>query len=484
MAWLDLGNPFTPATELDTMEDRQAKIRSACLVVALVAIVAIPFLWTPWIHGNDGVRNYVYCRSFWIDGDFDFTNEFQHYMAAGEMREYRIDNLTGRPGNGQAIGSAILWTPFFWVAHFLSKISGGAADGYGRIYEWFICVGSLFYAVLGLMLLMRTVAWRFGTPAAMVGVFALWWGSPLWFYMYLHPSMSHACSFFTASLLVWMYERWRAVQAVRHFLFMGLAAGLALSTRYTNGALLLVPGAFAAKAILAGLPGDHPFELRFRFRASFLLMAGGFFLMAFPQMAAWRSFYDAWLAGPRDYNMATNLPGWASPYVLDVLFSGWRGMFVWAPVTLLGLVGAVLLVRYLRWLDIALALGFVLQLWVIGGWGVWYGGASFGQRFFINFTPMFALGLAWLFQALRRPTLRRTLVVLVVLCVLWTGGLAVQYVGGIVPREDRVAFRTLAANQFTRVPTWMLDHARLLLPGARRAELPRGDAARPQARRP
>jgi hypothetical protein len=35
-----------------------------------------------------------------------------------------------------------------------------------------------------------------------------------------------------------------------------------------------------------------------------------------------------------------------------------------------------------------------VQVWAIGGWHWWWGGASFGQRFFIASIPLWALGLA------------------------------------------------------------------------------------------
>ena len=87
------------------------------LLVTVVALLLAPVLWKPWIHGNDGVRNFAYCRSFWMDHDFDFSNEYEHYRRAGEMAPVEKiggpDPVTGRPGNALGIGSAILWSPFF-----------------------------------------------------------------------------------------------------------------------------------------------------------------------------------------------------------------------------------------------------------------------------------------------------------------------------------------------------------------------------------
>ena len=198
----------------------------------------------------------------------------------------------------------------------------------------------------------------------------------------------------------------------------------------------------------------------------FLALAGcliGFF----PQMLAWHAFYGAWLAGPRDYELVRNLSLWSSPHFLEVLFSGWRGLFVWSPVLLPAFVGLAILARRRRLLDCVWLAAFLLQTWVIGGWATWYGGASFGQRFFINLLPGFALGLAWLFLRLRPGAPRKILIGAVVLAVLWNGGLAVQYAGNLISRENRVTLTEITRNQFTQAPGWVLEHLRLLRPGAR-----------------
>jgi hypothetical protein len=181
-------------------------------------------------------------------------------------------------------------------------------------------------------------------------------------------------------------------------------------------------------------------------------------------MLAWHAFYGAWLAGPRDYELARNLCLLSSPHFLEVLFSGWRGLFVWSPVLLPAFVGLAILARRRRLLDFVWLAAFPLQTWVIGGWAVWYGGASFGQRFFINLLPGFALGLAWLFLRLRPGAPRKILIGAVVLAVLWNGGLAVQYVGNLISRENRVTLMEITGNQFTKAPGWVLEHLRLLRP--------------------
>jgi hypothetical protein len=95
-------------------------------LVALGAFLLIPFLFMPWIHGNAGVRNYAYLRSFWLDGDLDLRNEVEHFRSTGEYTlPIEDDPRTQRPGNALGIGSAILWSPFFLTGHLVALVGEG-----------------------------------------------------------------------------------------------------------------------------------------------------------------------------------------------------------------------------------------------------------------------------------------------------------------------------------------------------------------------
>ncbi|HBF33609.1 TPA: hypothetical protein DDW35_03500 [Candidatus Sumerlaeota bacterium] len=436
--------------------------RAVLCGVALLALFLIPFLFKPWIHGNDGVRHYAYCRSFWLNGDFDLTNAFQHYYKAGELQEIRLDPKTGHPGNSQGVGSAVLWSPFFLTGHILSYITGSAHDGYSPPYIWMVCLGTVFYAALGLVLLTSVLIQRFGIAPALLVIPAIWFGTPLFFYMYMHPSMSHGCSFFLASLLLWEYERWRTQGLLRHFFLMGLTAGLSAAVRLNDALLFLIPVGFWVRAYYLGMPSEDRYHERKGIIWAGLLVCVGLFIGFFPQMVTWRYIYDAWLSGPRDYKLGNNLSLLKSPYFFDLLFSGWRGLFIWSPVLLFAAFGFALLLRRRRFVDTTLAIIFILQLWVVGGWSIWFGAASFGQRFFINLLPGFALGLAWLYLCLREGLPRRALVGITVLCIFWNGGLAIQYCYKIIDREKRVTLSEITNNQFSAVPKWVLQHLHLV----------------------
>ena len=162
----------------------------------------------------------------------------------------------GRRPNFGTIGSALLWSPFYAVADVSVRLrraagSDGAADGFSRPYIAAVAYGSALYGFLAVLLTISAARRLLGDdlasplrqgrrravptdlPASAEArrtharcESLVWAGSPLLFYMYVAPPMSHACSAFAVALFVtiWLYVR--AALDVRGVIALGVAAGL------------------------------------------------------------------------------------------------------------------------------------------------------------------------------------------------------------------------------------------------------------------
>ena len=116
-------------------------------------------------------------------------------------------NEAGRRENYGPIGSAILWAPFYAVGHVVALATGAPADGYSQPYVSAVAYGSAVYGTLAVVLsaaIARRIAGR-GLAASLVVCF----GTPLVFYVYVAPPMSHANSAFAVALFVWVWLRVR-----------------------------------------------------------------------------------------------------------------------------------------------------------------------------------------------------------------------------------------------------------------------------------
>ena len=438
--------------------------QNGTIVLGLVFLALFPVLFKPWIHGFDTVAYYSWLRSAVIDGDLNVGNEFSYYGYGSE----RGLTVTDHTHNEWAVGSAVLWSPFFLAAHGFSLLGRQlglpiATDGYATQYVWAISLGSSIYALLGILLMHSVCRELFSPRTSVLATTAIWLASPLVFYMYSHPAMSHANDFFAYSLFVFVWYKTRSLRTWRGAALRGAAAGLCALVRQVNAVFVVfVLGELGVHGVRAWLRTRRVAEtgLALLRMASFSVT---WWLAYLPQVIVWRVAFGHWIElNPYAAGAGVGFR-WLQPQVLAVLFSPNRGLFVWTPLILLAVLGWILLWRRERRLTLFLALNFGLLLYVVSSWGTWSGSAAFGQRFFTNMVPAFALGLAALLDRLSKHVRFYWLVSACALFVVWNGLLVVRYVVGDVPRLGPVPVSELVVGQFTVIPRYLKRILQILL---------------------
>jgi hypothetical protein len=410
-------------------------------LLAYLALIPVPRVDGQLI-GSDGVGYYVYLRSLLFDGDLDFTNEYAYYSAAFPPQE---STPIGRPANKYSVGTAVLWLPFYLLAHLLALAAAGlgltpAPDGYGYLYQAAISIGSIVYGTAGFWLAYRAAARLFAWWAALAAVALLWLASNAIYYMVLEPSMSHMASLFAVALLLslWFFWLWLPAPATPPTLvqaaLLGAAGGLVLLVRLQDGIFLLLPYGMLlvcfGRALLAGQHAQARHWL-----LDGLLVAACTLLVFVPQLAAWQAIYGTWQEIPytSDHDPAFY---WLQPHLWGVTFSLFRGLFTWHPVYLLALVGLGALAQRDRWLALWLLLLLLLDLYIVAAWWAWWQGDAFGGRMLLNAMWVWVAGLAALLTWLHaRGRLVPGALLLGGLLVLWNGLALVQYRLGFVPMD-------------------------------------------------
>lgn len=406
------------------------------ITLGVLFVLAALGLFKPWVHGADGMGYYSWLRSVVLDGDLDTANEYEYFGYAWIAGT----TATGLKDNPWAIGSAVLWSPFFLITHAILR-----GDGYGPAYFTAISMASMLYAFAGLVLLYRLAERLFDPDSALLATTLVWFGSSLVFYMYMHPSMAHANDAFVNALFVYVWYWTRPERTLWGWLILGLTTGLAALVRTQNLLLMVVP----VVEILLALNKNRSGLLAQLLKG--LVFGIGLLLAFFPQMYVWRQVYGSWIV-PNPYWTSTgNTFNPASPNFLKVLFSSHHGLFTWTPALLFGIAGLLPLARRDQGLAILLGVGFLLQVYIIGGWSAWAGGAAFGQRFLINNTPSYLLGMTAFIDSMRKRMNLRALWAIGIMLVLWNMGLIAQYVTEMIPHEAPVSLVTIAINQL-RLP--------------------------------
>ncbi len=374
--------------------------------------------WLQPVFRSDAPEFFVYLPSLAFDHDLDFTND---WLELGYDHPPAPARGSGLPGNKHPVGPALVWSPFYLLAHgytLADHALGGpyVPRGYETPYRRAAALGTLFAVVLGAALLLRVLQRQAGEGAGRWALMALLGASPILFYALVASAMSHGVAFGAAAALVFALDRLRREPSRGAWLLAGALLGLTTLARWQAAVLALafVPTALALLR-----------ERRLKVADGLLAVAAALAVFA-PQMLVWQRLYGSPLTMPQGGGFVD----WSSPNVLNTLFSADHGLFTWTPLTLAGLLGLLALLRR----DAALAAGALLAFgataWVNGGVDDWAAGEAFGARRYDVVLPFLGLGLGQAVRwgeacARRRPLAAPALVVLA--AVAWNVGFASQF---------------------------------------------------------
>jgi len=398
------------------------------LALVLLALWIFPSVYGRL--GGDGFHYYAFLRSPVVDRDLDFANDFAGLGARP------VISVQGEITSRAPIGLALLWLPPFLVVHAATAVAAalGASvrpDGLGPAYQAAVTSATYVYGVLALVLLEALLRRCFGRAVALLAVLALWFATPMHFYMVANPFMSHAGSAFAATLFVAAWLRARETGRPRDWVLAGLAGGLMSLVRAQDAVLLALP--------LVDLAFRRPLPLR---------VAGAFLAgpaaLGLLQALVWARLYGFGFAG---VVMQQNLVGRSGPHLLELMFSARHGLFTWTPLFLLAALGWLLwLARDARLGGLMIA-GFLLAALVNSAMLDWWGGDAYGQRRMLGLFPFFGLGLGATLHFLRQRPLVPVAAILAVLAV-WNLNFEYVYNSGLLaPKSQAVSLDALAGAQ-------------------------------------
>jgi hypothetical protein len=337
---------------------------------------------------------YAQLRSPIVDRDLDLRGETN-------TRNFTINpTVTGLQGSAYPLGPGLLWSPFFLGAHLLTRIFLPAqANGYSFLYISLTTLGSGLFGVLALLLIYRLC--RFFAPAGLACLATLMclFASPLFFYIFRQPVMSHTTNLFASAgmLLAYLYldedarlERWSG-------LIFGVWLGLCFLTRWSGIILAILPLLhFGSRLVRARRSGERQAVKSTLLQAA--VMAGSFLVMITPQLIFWHRVYASWLIFPSPTNdyVASLLP----PNFFQIFTHTNRGLPYWFPFALLGMIGYFFIPD--RKLKLAAFIYTFLLTFLLGYRRDWYGGGIFGARYYIEALPFISIGFISLTRRLYR----------------------------------------------------------------------------------
>lgn len=437
-------------------------VRELSVLLVLFAL-SLPAV-TLRLYSSDEVQYYSYLRSLWFDRDVSFDNEYRHFFDAGVARSTLFSKTfiepatdTGLRRNFATVGSAILWSPFFAAADLSVRVarvfgSDTQADGYSKPYVVAVCLGSAIYGFLTILFSIRIA--RSLTGSGLRAAVGIWLGTPLLFYMYVAPVFGHATSAFAVTLFVVAWLRARRAWDTPNVALLAAAGALMAMVREQDAFFIAGP---AVDFAVTQLRARQTFSVK---KLAVAAVGATTFVICFsPQLLAYQALNGRFSPSPLVARKMT----WTSPHALQVLLSPEHGFFLWTPVAAIALVGLLLMAISARLsgderphtdrrqIASCLLIMFLATVYVTGSVESWTAAGAFGQRRFVNLTPLLTVGLAVL---LARSGATRTpygLLLAAVLCVWWNLALTAQFGAHLMDRQ-RLELRRNARTAFVTLP--------------------------------
>lgn len=398
------------------LEDARIRQRLYVLVAVTFAVLAVGCAAVKgyWKHTpfnlvvSDGRGYYVYLPALVVNGNLDFSRQIREHWDV-DFRPGLLEERTalGYVHNKYPIGLSLTLAPFFLAAHtttlFLFALTGSAwfqPDGYSPLYQLTTLTGVLLLGWLTFVLIDRLLvrSFRVSGAAAGAGVIVYWVGTHCAYYWFREPFMVHVVSlcWITVCMTLVAAMRSDAVDGrVSTWRLVGLvfAFAMALVCRPTNVVLLPFLIYLAVKVVRAGL-------MLALLRRLPLAVVGLLPLVA--QLIVWKIMTGRWLS----YSYRNEGFVWTEPKLWQTLFSSRHGLFFWSPLLALSVVG--LAQRLCQRgggrgpLLVCLLMAFGLLWYCNSAWYCWWFGDSFGGRAFLELSCVFVLGLAFVFERVRR----------------------------------------------------------------------------------
>jgi len=293
---------------------------------------------------------------------------------------------------GYTIGVALMEIPFFLIAHVFSIINNiYEADGYSLPYQLGSFTAQIFYSNLGLIYVYKTLRKFYSVKTSVLALAAIVFSTGLFYYS--SGNFSHVFSFCAIAMFLYYVFKAYETARIRDHIIAGLLLGIVACCRVPNAIVVLI-------YIFYGIKSPYEFIAKAKQKKTYIQFAVSFisFLLVFTiQMLYWKYAFGSFIVNSYGDQ---GFPYLFNPQVYNVLFSLWRGLFIWHPIYLLVFAGFYFLFRDKNHSNhlFGTAVFFIIYIWITSAWWCWWYGSSFGQRTFNDILAVLALPLAALIE--------------------------------------------------------------------------------------
>lgn len=395
-----------------------SKYRALLLSVIISVITFLSFYqirksyWDRTVVTSDGFGYYSYLPAVFIYNDLQYTffeDVYKKHLPNAPVPVF-CNEVNGKMVNKYFSGVAVLLTPFFGVAHASSYLFDYPSDGYSDLYQLFVGIGALFYLGLGCLYCLKILK-IYNVPAiiANISIIVIVFGTNLFHYVVVEPSMSHVYSFASIAAFIYYLKKYSLDPHRKDAVKMAFALSIILLIRPINGIIL-----FSLPFICGSwLSVRKLFENIIKDKKTLFIsvVVTGTLCLIQPILYYFQtgSFF-VWSYKGEGFNFL-------KPEIINVLFSYKKGWFVYTPAAFISLLAFLFLYRKNKFEAISLLLFFALVIYVLSCWWHWQYGMSFGLRAFIDYYPFLAIMVSYCILLFSNKVYK-TVIVLLFLCTI------------------------------------------------------------------
>jgi hypothetical protein len=388
--------------------------------ISLLLLVASFFFYPRWEHkGSEATISWDVSGYYWyLPAFFIYHDAKKQDFASLILEKYRptgtdFQQVQRLEDGGYVMkyssGMALMYIPYFTVAHLTAPLLGYPRDGFSPPYQFMIQLGGLVMSILGLWYLRKLLLHYFSDTVTAITIFLIACGTNYFNYAAIDNGMSHTWLFTLYVFLALATRAFYQSYRIKYALCIGLLLGLMVLVRPSELIACLIPALWGIESIKPRAIQNR-LLLVWQKRKQLLLMIAAAFLVVSIQLCYWKYATGSWLF----YSYGEQGFSWRHPHLAQYAFNYQCGWITYCPMMLV--VIFAIPVFAVRGTNRVAIIGFLLlNYYVVSAWDIWwYGGRAMVQSYAIMVFP-----LATLVQYAREKRVMKLLFVPVAALILY-----------------------------------------------------------------
>lgn len=356
------------------------------LAMCFTRLLILPSKILTW----DTFGYYLYLPATFIYDDLKLKNEtwindlFDKYQPSDT--KYQINHISKNKVIKYTSGNAIIYSPFFFLAHAYAKISAYNPDGLSPPYQYIITAGGMLYLFIGLLFIRKILLTYFNERVSSLTLILIVFGTNFLQFTCLDGTLlTHSFLFTLYAMLIWFTIRWHTTYLLKHAVIIGFCIGFIGLVRPSEMVAVFIPLFWNIRHSI-----PHLFK-NFHHVITAVLIST---LIGSIQFLYWKYTTGEFIIN--SYQVANEELDFLKPHIIEILFSFRKGWFIYTPLMLFAFSGFYILYCKNKTIFWPLFIFILCEIYVISCWSTWwYAGGSFSPRPFVASYAVLTIPLAF-----------------------------------------------------------------------------------------